>query len=847
MQRDFVASLLLARLRSAALVLAVALALPGALGAQLAPPTTGGVTALDRILQRLSEPRRVLMVAAHPDDEDTSLLSLMSLWYGADAAYLSLSRGEGGQNLIGSELGEALGLVRSRELLAAREVDGTRQFFTRGFDFGYTRSVDEASIHWPPDSVLKDAVRVVRRFRPHVMVSVFSGTDRDGHGQHQLAGVTALAAFDAAGDSAVFPELAMQEGLTPWTPLKLYRSTRFSRAAETTLEMETGLIDPREGRSIYQISMASRSKHRSQDMGRLQPLGPRQSRLRLLTNRTVAADSDETDIFDGVPRASTPLTRLADSLRGVLSTRNLTAVSNALGAALTDPQFEVSPDQESLLRTARAIAGGVVIDAFTDDGELVPGQTVAVTLEVFNGGAGAFDMTAARIEAPAGWVVETDSAVARVVDPGELATVVFAMSVSPDAKLTQPYFLERPRIGSIYDWSVTPPEIRGLGFQPPPLHASVDGRIGDAPAGLRREVTYRFNNQAVGEMRQEIRVVPLVDVKLAPGQLVWPSGGDETYPFTVTLSYNGEGPYSGDVGVEIPGWTAPSTQRFSFSETGQSDSYVFEVAKPAGTVNVEISLVASAVGDDRRRFGAGIEMVDYPHIRPTPWARVAEATVRVALLVSPAVARVGYVRGAADRVPEALTQIGVPIELLDSDALAEADLSGFDVIVVGSRAYETDAALVRHNGRLLEYAEAGGLLIVQYQQYAFVRGEFAPYPLNIGRPHDRVTDETAPVRLLEPDHSLFGAPNRITAGDWDGWPQERGLYFAQTWDDAYRPLLETNDPGREPLRGGLLVAEYGAGMYVYTGLSFFRALPAGTPGAFKLFLNLMSLKQTHAP
>jgi LmbE family N-acetylglucosaminyl deacetylase len=584
-QKDSVVSWLLARLRNAALVLAVALALPGALGAQLAPPSTGGVTALDRILQRLAEQRRVLIVGAHPDDEDTSLLSLMSVWYGADAAYLSLSRGEGGQNLIGSELGAALGLVRSRELLAARGVDGTRQFFTRGFDFGYTRSVDEASIHWPPDSVLKDVVRIVRRFRPHVIVSVFSGTERDGHGQHQLAGVTALAAFEAAGDSSRFPELGTEEGLAPWVPVKLYRSTWFS-PSETTLELETGLIDPREGRSIYQISMASRSKHRSQDMGRLQPIGPRQSRLRLLANRTAAADSDETDIFDGVPPTSTPLTRLADSLRGVLSTRNLADVSDALGAAMTDPGFDATEEQEALFRNARAIAGGVVIDAFTEDGELVPGQTVGVTLEVFNGGSGPFDLTAARIDAPAGWTVETDSAVARVVNPGELATIVYTMTVSADAKLTQPYFLERPRIGSLYDWSNTPAEIRGLGFQPPLLHASVDGRIGNAPAGLQREVTYRFNDQAVGEVRQEVRVVPLVDVKLVPERLVWPSGGDATYPFAVTLSYNGEGRYGGDVGVEIAGWPAPSRQRFSFSETDQSDTYVFEVSKPAGTDDV---------------------------------------------------------------------------------------------------------------------------------------------------------------------------------------------------------------------------------------------------------------------
>ena len=291
------------------------IALAGPAFAQLAPPSSGGMIALDRVLRRLAEPRRVLIIGAHPDDEDTQLLALAARGYGADAAYLSLSRGEGGQNLIGEELGAALGLIRSRELEAARAIDGAMQFFTRAYDFGYTRSLDETERFWLPDSILKDVVRIVRRFRPHVIVAVFSGTPRDGHGQHQMAGVMARRVFDVAGDAAVFPELEREEGLTPWTPLKLYRRTR-RNPADATLELPTGGIDPMTGRSYHQIAMASRSQHKSQDFGTLQRAGPAATRARLVLSR-VSADGEDDELFAGVELEVTPVVRLADSYRRV--------------------------------------------------------------------------------------------------------------------------------------------------------------------------------------------------------------------------------------------------------------------------------------------------------------------------------------------------------------------------------------------------------------------------------------------------------------------------------------------------------------------------------------------------
>ncbi len=833
-----------AKLRSAAFLAALLLA-PLTARAQLAPPATGGIVELDRLLQRLGEPRRILVIGAHPDDEDTELLALASQGYGARAAYLSLSRGEGGQNLIGEELGEALGLLRSRELLAARATDGAEQFFSRAYDFGYSKNLDEALRFWPADTLLEDAVRVVRLFRPHIIVSVFSGTPRDGHGQHQAAGVTAQRVFDAAGDSTQFPELMQVEGLRPWQPLRLYQSTRFDPTRSTVTVSAAGL-EPRSGRSYRQIAMASRSLHRSQDMGQLQLLGPSQARLGLIKDRTGdEGGSGGEDLFAGIPRADTWLTRLADSLRSTLSVGRMSDAAPALAAAVTrlsaQPDVADSVAREELQR-ALAVSSGIEMDAVAGSEELVAGDRVEVTVQIYNGGRLDAALDSAAVMAPAGWRVEALDAAPARVPPGTLVARRFAVTVPADAPVSQPYFLERPRKGALYDWSGAPPSVRGRPFEPPLLSARVAVSLLGAHFALAREASYRYNDQGFGEIRRPVRVVPAVDVRLEPDVVVWPANGAAKRTFTVTLISHVHEALSGQVRLEADGWPAPAAVPFALEKAGDSRVAALELARPAGVVNATTAVRAVARTADGREFSQHVVMVEYPHIRPTSYVRPAVATVRVAPIALPKVACVGYIRGASDRVPEALRDVGLPIALLGPQDLAEGDLSRFDAIVVGSRAYETDTALVHHNQRLLDYAKRGGLLIVQYQQYPFIQGGFAPYPLTIARPHDRVTDETAPVKLLVPGHRALTTPNKIDAADWDGWPQERGLYFAHTWDAAYTPLLEMNDPGEPPLQGGLLVATVGSGTYVYTGLAFFRALPAGVPGAYRLFLNLLALR-----
>ncbi len=793
------------------LLLASALAAP--LRAQQAMgPSTGGTLALRQAERMLGHHKRVLMIAAHPDDEDTELLTVLVRGQGAEAAYLSLSRGEGGQNLIGSELGEALGLIRSEELLGARGLDGARQYFSRAFDFGFSKNLEETSRFWPRDSVLKDVVRIVRRFRPQIIVSIFSGSPRDGHGQHQMAGWAAQEAFLAAGDASRFPELSRQEGLTPWTPLKLYRSARFDGTG-ASLSLEGGVLDPDVGQSYRQIAMRGRSNHRSQDMGVLQEPGPSTIRLALLTDRTGAG---------------------AGSLWSGIDT----------SAAALDGSGIESRDLRRHADDAAAIHAGLVTDATTIDGRIIPGQRVPVRLTVWNAGA---RPAAAEfgLLAPAGWSVAPCPAPRVTVAPGAIATCVVEVTVPEDASYTTPYFLHAPRGGAMYRWGGEPADW-GEPFEPPQLRArftlTPDGGSGLVQA---REVVHRFRDQAVGEIRRPILVVPRVDVKLDPAEKLWPTGVRAPQVFTVTLQHGAAEATSGVVELELPGgWPAVAVQRFQLTREEERETLVFPVRPPDALTPGSYEVRAVARDGAGRRYSTGVTTVDYPHIRLRTLTAPATSIVHAAAITLPTVAHVGYIRGASDRVPEALQEIGLPIELLDAAALERGNLSRFDVIVVGSRAYETDPALLENNARLLDYARAGGRVVVQYQQQPFFNGHFAPAPLTVGQPHDRVTDETAPVTSIDPQQPAFNRPNRLGASDWEGWVQERGLYFAHTWDKSYTPLLELSDPGEAPLRGGLLVSALGKGTYVYTGLSFFRQLPAGVPGAFRLFLNLLDLRAT---
>jgi LmbE family N-acetylglucosaminyl deacetylase len=823
------------------------------LAAQLAPPGAGGAVAYGQETRMLGHNLRVLMIGAHPDDEDTGLLAWLARGMGAEAAYLALNRGEGGQNLIGPELGETLGLLRSEELLSARQLDGARQYFTRAYDFGFSKTLDDTWAHWPRDSVLKDVVRIIRRFRPQVVVTIFTGTPRDGHGQHQAAGWAARAAFEAAGDPNRFPELEREEGLRPWTPLKLYQSTRFDTSA-TSLTLDGGRLDRATGFTYHQIAMASRSRHRSQDIGQLQRLGPSAIRVSLIADRTGAGAGG---LFAGVDTTLNPLlggaaARQYDSLVAVIRDGTIAARQHAadraatiLGAA-SDTTTPAWRDQARHLARARTMAHGLALDVRASDGDVVAGERVSVSLDVANGGDVATPVSA-QVEAPGGWTVSGDgSASARAVASGALVTRDVTVTVPDTAAITTPYFLEQPRDGDMYRWPAWARQWWGEPFQPPLLRGAF-ALPGD-PDPVTREASQRINDQATGELRRPVIVRPALDVRVDEDTVLLAAGAAHVLHLNVTVTHAAADTTRGRLQIEGPGgWTMPSARPFEFEGEDDRESFTFDVTIPATVRAGRYALDAVAVTADGRRFEEGQRSLDYEHVRPRRWVEPARVVIVVANLALPPLARVGYIRGAADRVPEALAGVGLPVELLDSSALARGDLSRFDAIVVGPRAYEVDSALIRYNRRLLAYVREGGLLLVQYQQYQFVRGQYAPLPLTIASPHDRVTDEHADVTVLDPASPVFTSPNRIGTDDWKDWIQERGLYFAHTWDPGYRPLLSMHDPGEAPLQGSLLVADVGKGRYIYTGLAFFRELPAGIPGAYRLFANLLGMRPAPVP
>lgn len=904
----------------------------------LEPATTGGLATLDRALAKLATHKRLLVIAAHPDDEDTALLTLVSRGMGGEAAYLSLSRGEGGQDLIGPELGVGLGLIRSRELLAARGIDGSRQYFTRAYDFGYTLSLEETLGQWPKEVMLEDAVRVIRRFKPQVVVSVFPGEPHRNHGQHQEAGVIAYAAFPVAGDPAALPGLAA-EGLAPWKPQALYCCTYFGGDRATVTTSISGL-DPWTGKSIYQLAAASRSMHRSQDMGRLQPLGPQEGRLVWVagaagapgasgasgasgaapaaaapaspagigagavgSDGAAAAGRSRDDVFAGIDthlraiaatiadaakrqRVAAELDEveaLAERTRERLNparpqqalaplldvVRHLRAAQAPLasGAAAEHPAgeqaaAELIAEKLDVAQTAAAAAAGIAVDATTDREALTAGESFTVHAELWNGGgasplAGVAVTLVPAADGPA-WKAEPLRAEARPVAAGALSKWDLQPEVPPTAPPTVPYFLRRPLRGSLYDWSAASPAERGEPFGPPPLVARFDLTLDGVPLALEREVVHRHRDEVLGEVRRPLRIVPAVEVSVAEPMQVWALGrpvAKDAKDLRLVVTSHRHAPVHGRLTVTArptpagAAWPAMAPRPFELPAASPGDGAAGESAalvltlqappsQPAGRYPLELA----AVLDDGSRFALAVPLIDYPHIRPTPYPHDAALEISAFDLRLPPLRRVGYVRGASDLVPEYLRQAGVPIELLGDGELAGGDLRRFDAIVIGSRAYESDPVLARANPRLLDYVRAGGLMIVQYQQYPFVDGGFAPHKLEIARPHDRVTDETAPVKVLDPAYPVFNIPNKIGDSDWQGWVQERGLYFAHSWDPAYRPLLAMADPGGPEQRGALLVADVGKGRYVYTGLALFRQLPAGVPGGYRLFANLLALR-----
>ena len=851
-----------------------------ALDSQVRPVYSFGAAGLMQVLERLQTTASALHVAAHPDDEDSAFLARVARGDNARAAYLSLNRGEGGQNIIGTELFEALGVIRTEELLQARRLDGAEQFFTRAIDYGFSKTRTEASAKWDERVILGDMVRIIRMFRPLVIYSRFSGTSADGHGQHQLAGYLTPLAFEAAADPAQFPE-HMKDGLRPWQARKLYRGVGFRPDPKTppTLHVETGVFDPVIGRSYAEIANEGRSQHKSQDMGVIETKGPQQSPL----IRLDAPGVKEAHLFDGIDTSLTGLAALAglpgSALRSELQSIAAAARRAVQSFDLRAPEKSIPFLAEGLLatRAARAAAKSVTgpeaaraeaefllafterdftealvraasiqVDSLADQETVVPGGTLTVTTRVFTPQHVRVKVLDAAVRAPERWDVrpaerteseESDNPFARFFRETPMYAARHRITAAPDALLTQPYYLDDPREGDRYRWDDDDP--KGLPFAPSLIVADLSLEVGGVRLNTSRPVEYRFADRIRGELRRDVAVVPAVSVGLDSRLLIVPTGTtSHTQRLIVRVTNHLPAGAAGTLRLAMPaGWSAsPTESSFHLKAEGDRASVPFLVTAPADRTpgSFEVRAEAAIHG---ATYSTSLQEIAYVHIQTHRLYSPARAVAQV-LDLKTAPVTVGYVMGSGDQVPDMIRRMGVAVTLIDDDTLATGDLSRFDTIVVGVRASEARPAFVANHGRLLEFAERGGTLIVQYQQNDYVARSLPPYPAEM---NSRVTDETAPVKVLAPDHAVFVFPNRIGPGDFEGWVQERNLYAFTTFDPRYTALLETADPGEPPQRGGQVYARLGKGHYIYTAYAWFRQLPAGVPGAYRLFANLISL------
>ena len=850
-------------------------------------PEDRGPAGLLFALRRLQTIASVLHTAAHPDDESTELLAYLARGQGARVAYLSLNRGEGGQNGIGPELWENLGVIRTEELLAARKLDGAEQYFTRAFDFGFTRSPEETLQKWNREEVLGDMVRVIRRMRPLVIVSGFTGTSRDGHGQHQVAGLLTPEAIRAAADPARYPEQIREEGLQPWQVLKVY-GRLFGPCQGKCAEFDIGEFDPVLGRSYSELASDGRSRHRSQDFGMIQARG---SQIRSFPRwqSSVEVPDKERSLFDGLDVGLTgaarfagphgerilPALRRIEALAGqALAAYRITepeAIAPHLAAGLRevrdlraaldplDPASRATVDgilhrKEQEFTNALVRSHGVIVDALSNTEIATPGEAVEVAAHVYFGRTRRLDPNLEGVRPRVTLVTASDWQIQPLTATAEQPATGMAMlrgRETPDhvarfratppenAMPTQPYWLARERTRDQFDWTSGMP--RNYPFAPPVAHARIELTLSGQPVSIEQPVEFRFADKTFGEIRRGLKVAPAVTLTVTPALLVIPAGSeDRTREVSVEVTGNSRRPINGRVTLAAPvGWKVePDPRPIAFTRQGEKTARLFRVTPPPGAAgNFDLEAVVEA---DGRRFNTGYQTIAYPHIQTHLVYRPSRVRIRLFEVEVAKDLKVGYIMGSGDDGPRVLQQLGVDVRLIGPAELASGDLSGYDTIVLGIRVYEVNEDVMANNKRLLDYVANGGTLVVQYNKEEFTRGSFSPYPVQMQR-GVRVTDETAPITILAPDHPLFNFPNRIRAADWENWVQERGLYFLSEWDSRFTPLLAAPDDTGTVQKGGQLVAQYGKGQYVFTAYAWFRQFPAGVPGPLRLFANLVSL------
>lgn len=724
---------------------------------------------------------RVLWIGAHPDDEDTNLIAWLARGRNVKTAYMSLTRGDGGQNLIGNELGEALGVIRTEELLAARRLDGAHQYFGREYDFGFSKTADETRLHWPQDSVLNDVMMVMRAFRPHIVITTFSGTPRDGHGHHQVSAIVARDAYNMAADTVRFPVARFGK---PWAPLKMYRLARFS-PQDRTLAINVGEYNPYLGLSYQEIAADSRSQHKSQGQGTVRQKGVVLDYLMREDSRVPAPPAkEEKSIFAGI-----------DTTKILVQ-----------DGRLTPPQFK--PPLE--------------LEAVADRPTIVLGQAAKVTVSVYNRGSSPIRFSYGHD----GDLIESTTL---------MPDSVFRWTdLDMGEELTQPWWLAQPRNGDLFTPQLsTVSEDERSQSQWKSITATVDGRS----YVLRTPVVFHYVDRVRGDVQRPVTVAPGISITLdqAVAMVRANAAIDQTIRTTLRSAYTDSTPVT--VSLALPrGLTADSTVRSVTIGPNGTRTLTFRIHGRVGTGTHQITATATAKS---LSFRSGYVPIEYPHIDPQRIYRPSTLTISAADVALPPRLNAGYVPGVSDNVAPILEQLGVPVTIIDPADIPATDLSRFSVIVVGPRAYQASQTLIDNNEYLLTYVRNGGRLVVQYGQAEMQRPGIMPYPVTLKQPAERVTDENAPITFTDVKSPLLNSPNKITQDDFRGWVQERATYMPSTFDSHYRSMLSMNDPGEPVNRAAILAAPYGRGTYIYVPLALFRQLPAGVPGSARIFANLL--------
>jgi LmbE family N-acetylglucosaminyl deacetylase len=820
------------RLRSAFFI-TLGFVLPICSSAQSNPEWNGARIKLQ--LEKLNVLGSVLYLAAHPDDENSRLIPWLAYGKLYRTAYLSLTRGDGGQNLLGDEQGAWLGLVRTEELLAARKVDGAEQFFSRANDFGFSKTADETLRFWGRDRILGDMVWVIREFRPDVIICRFPADRRAGHGNHWASSLLAHDAFAAAADPKMFPE--QLKYLKPWKTTRLLWNTFSFGGTNTTspdqFHIDDGVFNPFIGESYGEIAAESRTMHKTQ--------GAALTRQRGSSNEyftTILGDPPTDSLLQGV---NTGWSRVAGGEGvGVLVTKAIAAFNLDHPSASLPALLEIYatihrlPDSywrtEKLKETVDLVeaCSGLWLSAISDQQYVAQGDPVRITFTAVN--RSDFPLTLEKIS-----YENKDTTTRLDLRYDNSVTLSGEAEIGPDHPISQPYWLIQPHPDGYYE--VPDPLMTGRPENPPAISVNFQIRAGDQLLDISRPVQYRYNDPVNGELEEPLAIVPPVTANLSSQVFIFDGSGPRKVQVELESFKDG---MSGNVILKLPeGFSVePVEQNFQLPRKGDKTTLDFRVEqtrKPAGS---KTGTLTAEIHIQGRTYDRGIHIIAYSHIPTLTVFPTAEASM-VSLDLKMGGRNIGYIPGAGDLIPDALRQTGYQVTILSPGDASQGGLSRFDAIITGVRAYNVTPQLRYLQDSLLAYVYQGGTLLIQYNKpFPLVTRQLGPFPFTLTG--ERVTDETAPVTFLLPEDPALNYPNKITQGDFDGWIQERGLYFTGNADSHYRKLFSMHDPDENALDGSTIVASYGKGTYVYTSLDFFRELPAGVPGAFRLFANLLA-------